>query len=385
MEGFMGEKLSEQSAAPKPASRVMLSQKKFPQLTLENALRIARALWDHFAGKGAPPYDIAMAIGMAPTSGGWRNLCGTSLAYSLTEGGYNSKQIILTDLGRRIVSPTQEGDDINAMVEAIMQPRIMREFYEKYDKAKFPQDNILVNVLVSMGLPKERADKSVAILKQNGNFVGIIKQTKTGPFIAIDSPFPPHKLSETVETLPVASEGQAFPIEADSFARNIAGEPQPLPPKQEIKPKNNRVFISHGKNKQVVNQLKEILTFGKFDPLVSVERETTSIPVPEKVFEDMRSCEAAIINVTSEGDLLDTEGNHRTLINQNVLIEIGAAIALYGKNFVLLVQKGLELPSNLQGLYRCEYLGEKLDYEATMKLLKIFNEMRKNITKNHDY
>ena len=63
-------------------------------------------------------------------------------------------------------------------------------------------------------------------------------------------------------------------------------------------------------------------------------------------------------------------------INPNVLIEIGAAMALYDKNFVLLVQKGVQLPSNLQGLYRCEYEGEMLDYQSTMKLLKTFNEFK---------
>ena len=104
----------------------------------------------------------------------------------------------------------------------------------------------------------------------------------------------------------------------------------------------------------------------------------TSIPVPEKVFEDMRECAAGIIHVMSEGTLKDAEGREVTRINENVLIEIGAAIALYHKKFILLVQKGVKLPSNLQGLYRCEYEGDKLDYEATMKLLKTFNQFREN-------
>jgi predicted nucleotide-binding protein len=51
-------------------------------------------------------------------------------------------------------------------------------------------------------------------------------------------------------------------------------------------------------------------------------------------------------------------------------------LALYGRNMIVLVQKGVHLPSNLQGLYLCYYEGEKLDYEATMKLLKAFNEFR---------
>ena len=59
-----------------------------------------------------------------------------------------------------------------------------------------------------------------------------------------------------------------------------------------------------------------------------------------------------------------------------MLIEIGASMALYGKKVILLVEKGVTLPSNLQGLYRCDYAGSSLDHEATMKLLKTFSQFR---------
>jgi predicted nucleotide-binding protein len=49
-------------------------------------------------------------------------------------------------------------------------------------------------------------------------------------------------------------------------------------------------------------------------------------------------------------------------------------MALYGKKVILLVEHGVTLPSNLQGLYRCEFEGDKLEYESTMKLLKTFSQ-----------
>ena len=57
-------------------------------------------------------------------------------------------------------------------------------------------------------------------------------------------------------------------------------------------------------------------------------------------------------------------------------IEVGAAMALYGRKVILLVEKGVTLPSNLQGLYRCHYEGDRLDYDSTMKLLKTFSQFR---------
>ncbi len=140
--------------------------------------------------------------------------------------------------------------------------------------------------------------------------------------------------------------------------------------------RGNRVFITHGKDRKILEQVKEIVTFGKFEPVVSKEHETVSKPVPDKVMDDMRTCQAAVIHVGVEGTLFDEHGNAHPQINGNVLIEIGAAMALYGRNFILLVEEGLPLPSNLQGLYECRYQGDELSMSATMKLLKAFNEFK---------
>jgi hypothetical protein len=53
-----------------------------------------------------------------------------------------------------------------------------------------------------------------------------------------------------------------------------------------------------------------------------------------------------------------------------VLIKIGAAFVLYDRRVILLWDKRLEVPSNLQGLYRCEFEGDKLEWADGMKLMK---------------
>src|SRR5262249_15973603 len=83
-----------------------------------------------------------------------------------------------------------------------------------------------------------------------------------------------------------------------------------------------------------------------------------------------------VIHVGAEGKYMSPDGEQITKLNDNVLIEIGAAMALYGKKVILLVERGVSLPSNLQGLYRCDFEGDKLEYEATMKLLKTFSQFR---------
>jgi len=167
---------------------------------------------------------------------------------------------------------------------------------------------------------------------------------------------------------PLSEELQAKPVEPDS-----------------IKPSNTgginssfykRVYISHGKNRSFVDPIKKLLTFGDFEAVVSIQEPSVSKPVPDKVMDDMRSCGAAIIHVDSEDILIDGSGKEHVIINQNVLIEIGAAMALYGKRYILLVKDGTQLPSNLQGLYEVRYKGDVLDGETTIKLLETINRLK---------
>lgn len=359
--------------------RVYFKQADFPQTTLQQALKIAATLIDNFAGDSGSPPDVALALGISPTSSVWQTVTGASIAYGLTDGGVNAHVIKLTSLGKRLVAPEEEGDDINARREAILKPRILREFFEKYRRAKLPNETIAINVLKSLGLPAERAQAAFEIIKVNGSYAGIIREGPTGPFITLDSPGVPSPTAtadltdksndfHAEEATPVASRG-APPIQATPHTAAAATSAP-------FDAKANRVFITHGKQRAIVDQIKELLTFGNFEPIVSVERESTAIPVPEKVFEDMRSCGAGVLHVGAEGKYLDKDGNEHVKLNDNVLIEIGAAMALYGKRVILLVEKGVVLPSNLQGLYRCEFVGDRLDYESTMKLLKTFNQFR---------
>lgn len=360
--------------------RVYFKQADFPQITLQQAQRVASALVDNFAGDSASPPDVALALGISPTSSGWQTIAGASIAYGLTDGGVNANVMKLTALGRKLVAPEAEGEDLVARREAIIKPRILREFFEKYRRAKLPNDTIAANVLKSLGLPAERTENAIEVIKANGSYAGVIRETPTGPFINLDSPGVPSptatadlsdisNLTPTSESRSVAPEPAVAPV--------IAPPPPAKPPTSAgYDIKANRVFITHGRQRAIVAQIKELLTFGSFEPVVSVERESTAIPVPEKVFEDMRSCGAGVLHVGAEGKYLDKDGNEHAKLNDNVLIEIGAAMALYGKRVILLVEKGVALPSNLQGLYRCEFEGDKLDYDSTMKLLKTFSQFR---------
>ena len=164
-----------------------------------------------------------------------------------------------------------------------------------------------------------------------GALAGFVTETKTGLYVALPTP---NSTAPAVQ--PSGETGQS----EDAKDGELIEQQLPITqPPTLLNSKNTKVFITHGKNHSIVEQLKEILKFGKFAPVVAVEHETTSRPVPEKVLSDMRSCFASVIHVASEEEYLTRDGKPVQVINENVLIEIGASMALYGNNFVLLVKK----------------------------------------------
>jgi len=190
--------VTEPKPQPKP-KRVRVSQANFPQLPIMKSLGIIQILWDQYGGNPTLPDDVAFAMKLIPTSGYWRNLAGTSIAYGLTEGGSNAKVITLASLGKRIVAPTKVGDDMLALRDAVMKPNIMHAFYEKYNHRNFPDTNIAENILVGLQLPKERASDAVEILIANGLATGILRQTPTGYYVAIDASLPASRVGESEE------------------------------------------------------------------------------------------------------------------------------------------------------------------------------------------
>lgn len=356
----------------KPRGRV--SQSDVPRHTLAEAIRIPEIISGEFARQPTKPYYVADAVGVSPSSSRFRTLSGAAVAYGLTTGAYNSAEIGLTDLGVRAVAPTVDGDDLIAQREALMKPRVIREFLERYNDNPLPSDRIGQNVLeADLGVDSAATARTLKFIVDNAKSAGLTKEVASRTYIDLEAggvlSLPPEEVDSPVDRPPLT---EAVP---PGGPEDRSGESSRPDRSSDLKV-NRRVFITHGRNKKIVEQLKELLIFGDFEPIVSVERESVSKPVPDKVLEDMGSCAAAVIHVGTEQVLMDKEGTEHRVINSNVLIEIGAAMMRYGGKFILLVEQGTVLPSNLQGLYEVRYEGDALDYPATMKLLKAFNEFK---------
>jgi predicted nucleotide-binding protein len=370
------------TAVQSSAKRVYLVQGVVPRHELDEAIRVPTALVNEFGKQPAAPLNVAAALNLSPNSSHFRSLCGASVAYGFTDGGPFAEEIRLTELGRRAVDPTVEGDDVLARREALLRPQVIGAFLKRFDGSRLPRPDIAANILRDMNVPREYIQRVFGFVVDGAKAVGFLKTIKGNEYVdlagtAIGKPDTQSNgengFAERVEDL-------SPPSQLDCSMEMSAARNHVSIPREE----NRNVFITHGKNRAFIEPLKQLLTFGNFVPVVSVEEETAAIPLPEKVMNGMRRCGAAIIHVDAELKLMDDKGDRHEMLNSNVLIEIGAAMALYRRRFIILMKEGVSLPSNLQGLCVVKYEGDKLDGETTLKLLKAMNDIRSSDQRSDD-
>jgi predicted nucleotide-binding protein len=373
------------SGTPKKANsagkRTYLKQSDVPMASLDDALRVAEAIFDHYAGKPTSPLHLAKALNLDPKGSQLKLLTGAAMAFGLIEGGAQASSISVTDLARRILRPKQENEDQVAKREAILKPRIFGDFLRQYEGHPFPRQDIAVNVLEEMGVPRAKAPEVLERIDGSARSVGFIEEIKGKNYVSLQGSGIPAAESEPGPDKEVAlpkPEATSMPpqdritvqppvVQAKSseFTAAIADDQR-----------RRRVFITHGKNRDIVQPIRKLLEYGELEAVVSVDRQSVSKPVPEKVMDDMRKAGAAIIHVDVDRTITDKDGTDHILLNPNVLIEIGAAMAFYGRRFILLVRDGVKLPSNLQGLYEVRYTGSTLDATSTIKLLEAIKDIK---------
>jgi len=362
-----------EDAAP---DRKRISQLDIPAYSLEQALKVPKAIADNYARKPTVPLKVAAVLNVQLNTGGFRMLTGAAVAYGLTKGGAQAPQIEITPLGMRILKPTREGDDLAAKREAILRPRVIGTFLKQYDGSPVPRTDIAINVLsTEMGVPEERAGEAFEMIMESARSVGFVQKIKDKEYISLEGAGQPEtEEEESYDRSELIGEMEDAAVQGDP-AKPIVLAPPAAPLVAEA---NKRVFITHGKNKDFLDPIKKLITYGKYEPVVAEEKQSVSKPVPDKVMGAMRSCGAAIIHVDVEKIVRDKDDKEHQILNPNVLIEIGAAMALYGRRFILLVKEGVQLPSNLQGLYEVRYAGEKLDADVTLKLLEAMQDIQNN-------
>jgi len=259
---------------------------------------------------------------------------------------------------------------------------VIADFLTKYDTSSLPPDQIAQNVLQEMGVPSDKCTQVLQLIIAGARDVWFLTDLKGKVYVDLQGT--PLQASPGED-----SDEDGSGDSAQELVRHDKKSPPPIPPKpngavgsagagsqQGGEAVRRRVFITHGKNRSFIDTIKNLLGFGELEAIVSVDHSSVSQPVPEKVISEMRSCGAAIIHVDAETKCKDEHDAEYVVLNPNVLIEIGAAMALYGKRFILLTRAGIQLPSNLQGVFEVRYTGDTLSADEAMKLLGSIKDIK---------
>jgi predicted nucleotide-binding protein len=355
-----------QQATTKKVSRT--PQSFMPRIALKEAVTVANALRDDFAGADATPIDLAQSLGRSPSSSAWQFLTGATVAYGLTTGAYNASTISLTPRGQKLTMPTDEGEDQQALFEAALAPDVPKAFYEKYDRNKFPSEVIAKNVLAQLGVPRDRVDEALKIIVDNAKLVGILKEVSGNTYVQLRrtantniGSVPEQENEEDAEDTNADEADQAD----TASSPNVPPQDTPSAPPVHQKPKP--IFIAHGKDKKPLEQLKVILDQFKIPYRVAVDEPHAGRPISEKVRSLMNECGSAIVVFTSSGESTDPEKG--TVANLNVVFELGAASVLYGDKIIIFKEKDLSLPSDFSDLGHISFDKDSLDAKA-LDLLK---------------
>lgn len=164
------------SKAPK------VSSQDLPKKTLEDSLRVANAINDHYAGKQASWEDISRVLEFSPNNPNNKYYLWSAAAYGIIspEEGNRYK---LSEIGRKILVPTFEGEDREGIVKAVATPKILAQFFSDYSGSKLPSGDIFKNVLEQKyHVPKNRTDETIQLILSNARFAGLLDESSDNAF-----------------------------------------------------------------------------------------------------------------------------------------------------------------------------------------------------------
>lgn len=148
--------------------------------------------------------------------------------------------------------------------------------------------------------------------------------------------------------------------------------------KTDTLPKNNKVFVVYGHNKDARTQLEAMLRRWDLEPLILDQLPSSGTTIIEKLEEYTSQADFGIVLATPDdiGYAKDQKENKKYRVRQNVVLELGMLLASKGREKVAILlsqAEDMESPSDIHGLI---YIPFKDNVEEGK--LSLAKEMQKN-------
>jgi hypothetical protein len=146
---------------------------KFPKNTVEEAIKVAKALDEKFAGNQTRAEDLVKAVGFN-NANDWRfqDLLKSAPLYGMTSGSGTAATIRMEKLGEDIVAPGSPDQRQRALLAAFRNVPDFAAVEDFYKGKKIPEDEFFENTLIrQFHIPRDRVQAFSKVFIDNLNFL----------------------------------------------------------------------------------------------------------------------------------------------------------------------------------------------------------------------
>lgn len=161
------------NAARSRDSGPSLAPWKFPKNTLEETLKVAKALEEKFAGNPTKAEDLVKAVGFnKETDWRFQDLLKSGALYGITSGSGAVATVRLEKMGEDIVSPGSSEQRQRALLAAFRNVPDFAAVEAFYKGKKIPEDEFFENTLIrQFSIPRDRVQTFSKVFLDNLNFL----------------------------------------------------------------------------------------------------------------------------------------------------------------------------------------------------------------------
>ncbi len=148
----------------------------FQRVSLRKTLELPQAIYS--LGDGAPVRrrSVFEKLGRSADSGTSRTLVTTSGGYGLTKGAYNAEHLALTELGKEIVSTSDDALGIKLAHDVLFSNTLFAAFVTRFNDKAINNDEIGIDYLrADHKMSEDDAKGALSVFKENLHDYGLTK------------------------------------------------------------------------------------------------------------------------------------------------------------------------------------------------------------------
>ena len=310
--------------------------RNYPKYSIEACLDIVRVICTGNDSTSISRVSLAQKLGTTPKSSNFTHMIKSCEMYGFTVGKYNSDTISVTNRGENAVQNNDSVKRKTAIYDAAMHPEIFKSFYNLYKGVNIPGNNRAIDVLqqkFDISMDDERGKECWGLIMGNGLFSEIIVEIGKDRYVDLsqtNEKLSYEKLSDVINVSSDRPDTQEQIHEITNNTSNIVSIGQA--------PVIKTLFLGHVGSSEITDFVINILDSLHIEyKSGGANGEVTSVLTPF-IDQDMRDSRGSIL-IFANSDIDIVAGGKKVSPITPMLVQLGAALVLHGKDNVLVLKE----------------------------------------------